>query len=267
MTRLASSWSTFFRQPTQVKGAINLNLGRRAHTRQRPSKRLSAQPGADLVGPPDANSNLRPVIYGSAFEENEARKRQSQDSGSQSLSSSPYSTTEFTAQSAASASSSSSSPLSSYYASLVARLEVAELEHHLRRARSDRFSQSFWDDNNRRYAEALERYQSSVPEAIDDAQGSSQGTRATSPGQTAADTKPESTSKGLSANSSNNPKQDLLAPFYAAWLSANSARHKAYNKRLWAMTKENLGPALRYAVLRKYVVLVRWLQESGPKSR
>lgn len=278
-SRILAAEKTFVRRSTTSEGTPVARAGR-----SRPSKRLSAQPGKDLVGPPDPTSNLRPVIYGSAFEK--FRHGHGEDSGDalasssrilvasssvaqpppfQSLSSSPYSTSEFTsAASAAPSSSSSSSSLSSnvrrpsaYYSSLLDRLEVAELEHHLRRSRSDRFSQSFWADNNRRYKEALEKYQSDIVPLSNLRDRTSPSTPATSASSPTADVVPPPKSSAYLSKATN-PKQDLLAPFYAAWLSANSARHEAYNRQLWQMTREDLGPALRYATLKRYVSIVRW---------
>ncbi|CAO1635954.1 unnamed protein product [Parajaminaea phylloscopi] len=266
--------------------------------RARTSKRLSVQPGADLVGPPDPTSNLRPVIYGSAFEEVAGQSRADerdawmsrtvapssftvQQPPFQSLSSSPYSTSEFTLSSSSAAakggwSGNPVAPTSAYYLSLLDRLEVAELDHHLRRSRSDRFSQAFWADNNRRYTEALSKYQyehlppsfkhgADRPRQEGDGavarEGRSDTASLSSSPPSSSSRSAAATSRKPSAYSSkapNNPSQDLLAPFYAAWLSANSARHRAYNRQLWQMTREDLGPALRYAALKRYVKLVRW---------
>lgn len=179
------------------------------------------------MGPPDALSNLRPVVYGSAFETMRRGEEPSSAAGSRSSSSPahPYSTSEFTSSASLGPTFSSGKPHSAYFVSLLQRLEVAELEHHLRRSRSDRFSQSFWSDNNARYEKAL-------------GDEFSQGSR------------PGAASRAKS--------EDVLAPFYAAWLSTNSQRHKAYNDRLWAMTREDLGPAMRYSLLRWWVGVVRW---------
>lgn len=212
------------------------------------SRRLSARRGADLVGPPDAVSNLRPVIYSSAFEDQETpassplEVRSDVNSNTNgSLQSHPYSTAEFGASTPSTSTMASSRrnqrPHSAYYLGLLDRLEAAELTHHLRLQRTDRFSQAFWSDNNARYAAALDQYK----------QGLSTSSSTSS-----------SSSSSSSANAS--PAQDLLAPFYTAWLSANRARHRAYNERLWAMTKDDLAPAMRYQMLRWWVGWVAWLE-------
>ncbi|CAO1621959.1 unnamed protein product [Jaminaea pallidilutea] len=208
------------------------------------SRRLSARRGADFVGPPDAVSNLRPVIYSSAFEDQETPASSPLEARSEvnsntngSLQSHPYSTAEFGASTPSTSTMASSRrdqrPHSAYYLGLLDRLEAAELTHHLRLQRTDRFSQAFWSDNNARYAAALDQYK--------------QGLSTSS-----------STSSSSSANAS--PAQDLLAPFYTAWLRANRARHRAYNEKLWAMTKDDLAPAMRYQILRWWVGWVAWLE-------
>lgn len=210
------------------------------------SRRLSARRGADLVGPPDAVSNLRPVIYSSAFEDQETPassplEARSDVNSNGALQSHPYSTAEFGASTPSTSAMASSRrnqrPHSAYYLGLLDRLEAAELTHHLRLQRTDRFSQAFWSDNNARYAAALDQYK----------QGLSTSSSTSS-----------SSSSSSSANAS--PAQDLLAPFYTAWLSANRARHRAYNERLWAMTKDDLAPAMRYQMLRWWVGWVAWLE-------
>ncbi|CAO1632692.1 unnamed protein product [Sympodiomycopsis kandeliae] len=188
---------------------------RRTATRR---NRLTFQPGSDLVGPPDAQSNLRQAVYGSAFEQSFNTSKSKSTSNSH-----PYSTSEFTSSFDPSPTR-RQNPHSKYYESLLQRLEISELNHHLRRARSDRFSQQFWADNNYRYNRDMANYSND------------------------------------SNSSSPKGKEDLLAPFNAAWLDANSKRHQAYNYQLWSMAKEDLGPALQYSLLKKWVTMVRWVE-------
>lgn len=56
----------------------------------------------------------------------------------------------------------------------------------------------------------------------------------------------------------------LLAPFYSAWLDANSKRYAAYNQRLWRMTRADLGPAMRYEGLKWWVRCVAWWERRRP---
>lgn len=217
------------------------------------AKRLSAQPGANLVGPPDAISNLRPVVYGSAFEtigsgssSSSPQASATSPSSAPSASPHPYSTSEFTSPLAGPGE--QNQPHSRYLRSLLARLEVAELEHLLRCSRADRFNQDFWTDNNRRFGRALDEYQRGIPGPSPGASADGASTETTN-----------STSSTSSASASKKGKgEDLLSPFYAIWLSANAQRHQAYNARLWAMTKSDLGPAFRYAMLRRWVGTVVW---------
>lgn len=274
---------------TTSAGSTSANAPRRAS-----SRRLSARPGANLVGPADPVSNLRPVVYGSAFQtfldsndqtNNSSTGSTSSGSPSSSITtrhaalSHPYSTSEFTSLSPTSSSSSSSRgprsvpPRSEYQTSLLRRLEAAELAHHLRRARADRFSQDFWEDNNRRYTKALEEYRRSRSGggAGDWSSGSSTSSSsgsgssiASSPGS-ASRTTPGGTerapaSQPLAPPPSKPPRasEDLLSPFYSAWLSANAARHQAYNERLWRITREDLVPAAQYSLLRTWCAVVAW---------
>lgn len=217
--------------------------------RKRAPRTLSSRPGADLVGPPDPVSNLRPVIYGSAFTAVEAESSSTQQAASTSNHAPqlarqevhhPYSTSEFTTTPSASSSLSSSIPSSRsralrppspYYLSLLSRLESLELTHHLLRSRSDKFSQRFWSDNNRRYTAALDAYRKQH--------------------------QPEGTGTG-------GDEAVLLAPFYSAWLDANAKRYRAYNERLWRMTRADLGPAIRYEGMRRWVRCVGWWERIKP---
>lgn len=274
-------------------GSTAANPHRRAS-----SRRLSARPGANLVGPADPLSNLRPVIYGSAFQtilnshdqNSNSNSSNGTSSGSPSSSSSnsssaafshPYSTSEFNTLSPSSSSSSSSSssrsrsaaPRSQYQTSLLRRLEAAELAHHLRRARADRFSQDFWEDNNRRYTRALEEYRRSRTSS-----GWNDGSSSSSSGMTGASSSSttrsiqdgtqvgsapqlrssQPQSQAQSVYKSPKASEDLLSPFYSAWLSANAARHQAYNERLWRITREDLVPAAQYSLLRTWCAVVAW---------
>lgn len=248
-----ASTSSSLSSPTSTASSASPTPGNASSARPRrssaASRRLSARRGADLVGPPDAVSNLRPVIYSSAFEDQETpassplEARSDVNSNSNgTLQSHPYSTAEFGASTPSTSAMASSRrnqrPHSAYYLGLLDRLEAAELTHHLRLQRTDRFSQAFWSDNNARYAAALDQYKQGL--------------------STSSSTSSSSSSSSSSANAS--PAQDLLAPFYTAWLSANRARHRAYNERLWAMTKDDLAPAMRYQMLRWWVGWVAWLE-------
>ncbi|PWN21033.1 hypothetical protein BCV69DRAFT_182297 [Microstroma glucosiphilum] len=258
--------------------------------RRASSRRLSARPGANLVGPADPLSNLRPVVYGSAFQtildSHDQTGNSSIDTSSSGASSSssaalshPYSTSEFNSLPSASSASSSWSrslpPRSEYQTSLLRRLEAAELAHHLRRARADRFSQDFWEDNNRRYTKALEEYRRSRSGVGERSSSSSSSISATSSGsasrslqdgtQSGSASHPSSSSSSFSSQTQTQtptkpPKasEDLLSPFYSAWLSANAARHQAYNERLWRITREDLVPAAQYSLLRTWCAVVAW---------
>ena len=189
-----------------------------------------------MVGPPDSLSNLRPVKYGSAFEE------EVPSTGASMSITHPYSLSEFN-QSASSSWGGASHRRrghSLYFERLLERLEEAELAHKLRRARADNFNQRFWQDNNARFIEALEEFRSrtSSSKAV--------ATLKTAPAPTNTNAKESE----LEIDS------DVLATFYSAWLKANATRHRAYNRQLWSQTFEDLAPAFRYQALRAWAKLV-----------
>ncbi|TKY89269.1 hypothetical protein EX895_001800 [Sporisorium graminicola] len=227
----------------------------------RRSARFTARPGADMVGPPDPISNLRPIRYGSAFEE--AASSCSPSSTSSQVSSSahsqsaalsmshPYSLHEFTTSGDSSFGGWShnttharrnrgdSSP-SLYFERLLAKLEEAELAHKLRMARADNFNQRFWQDNNARFIQALSEFRSRT--------GSSKAVATLKAGE--AQAQAQESEQDLDLDS------DSLATFYSAWLKANAPRHRAYNRQLWAQTFGDLAPAARYQGLRAWAKLV-----------
>lgn len=124
-----------------------------------------------------------------------------------------------------------------YFERLLARLEEAELAHKLRMARADSFNQRFWQDNNARFIQALEEFRSRT-----------------------ASSKAVATLKAGSTEKAHESELDLdsdkLATFYSAWLKANAARHRAYNRQLWWQTFGDLAPAARYQGLRAWAKLV-----------
>lgn len=104
------------------------------------------------VGPPDAVSNLRPVMYGATpVPEQQLAAPTSH----------PYSLAEF-AMSPRMRYGSTSSPLAQYADSLLARLEAAQLHARLQTMWLDQFNQRFWTDNNTRFRQALEEYERQV---------------------------------------------------------------------------------------------------------
>lgn len=196
-----------------------------------------------MVGPPDPISNLRPVRYGSAFEEAASSSSTSSQTSSQQSAalsmSHPYSLHEFTTSGdpsfggwpASTRRKRAASP-SLYFERLLAKLEEAELAHKLRMARADNFNQRFWQDNNARFIQALSEFRSRT--------GSS---------------KAVATLKGAQ-ESELDLDSDSLATFYSAWLKANAARHRAYNRQLWLQTFGDLAPAARYQGLRAWAKVV-----------
>lgn len=189
-----------------------------------------------MVGPPDPVSNLRPIRYGSAFEEVTSPST-SPPSAATSLSH-PYSLQEFTSSgSSFPGSSRAGSGPSLYFERLLARLEEAELAHKLRMARADSFNQRFWQENNARFIHALSEFRSRT--------GSS---KAVATLRTRNTTNEQENELDLDS--------DSLATFYSAWLKANSARHRAYNRQLWRQTFEDLAPAARYQGLRAWAKVV-----------
>ncbi|SPO24398.1 uncharacterized protein UTRI_03666 [Ustilago trichophora] len=228
----------------------------------RRSARYTARPGADMVGLPDPISNLRPIRYGSAFEEASSSSSSSSASTSPHASSSaaalsmshPYSLHEFTTSGesgfgwSGNARRGSKSP-SLYFERLLSKLEEAELAHKLRMARADNFNQRFWQDNNARFIQALSEFRSRT--------GSSKAvaTLPASASTSSADGKQAATMQG-SQESELDLDSDSLATFYSAWLKANAARHRAYNRQLWRQTFGDLAPAARYQCLRAWAKVV-----------
>lgn len=135
-------------------------------------------------------------------------------------------------------------PHTRYYLDLLERLETVELEYKLRRVRADAFQQRFWTDNNLRFRGALSEYeqQQQQPKAL--------AADPSAAGAAAAKKDSQAISKGA-------PSSDDLAPFYTAWLSANSNRHKAYNRSLVSQLFRDLGPAWRYESLKAWAKVVR----------
>ncbi|ETS62187.1 hypothetical protein PaG_03756 [Moesziomyces aphidis] len=225
----------------------------------RRSARFTSRPGADMVGPPDPISNLRPVRYGSAFEEAASSSSASPNDASSQMGSSaslsmshPYSLHEFTTSGDSNLGWSGNharrrgtrSP-SVYFERLLAKLEEAELAHKLRMARADNFNQRFWQDNNARFIQALSAFRSRT--------GSSKAV-ATLP-HAASDTR-QAGAAATSTESELDLDSDSLATFYSAWLKANAARHRAYNRQLWRQTFGDLAPAARYQGLRAWAKVV-----------
>jgi len=217
-----------------------------------------------MVGPPDPISNLRPIRYGSAFEEAASTSSAASDLASSHVHdtdsqvalsmSHPYSLHEFTTSGDSSFGWSGSantrrgakSP-SLYFERLLAKLEEAELAHKLRMARADNFNQRFWQDNNARFIQALSEFRSRT--------GSSKAV-ATLPAATEAEGKDAVTSSKHGQESELDLDSDSLATFYSAWLKANAARHRAYNRQLWRQTFGDLAPAARYQCLRAWAKVV-----------
>ncbi|CBQ73274.1 conserved hypothetical protein [Sporisorium reilianum SRZ2] len=214
----------------------------------RRSARFTARPGADMVGPPDPISNLRPIRYGSAFEEaasSSSSSASSQPSSATSQSaalsmSHPYSLHEFTTSGDSSyggwSRSTHRNRPSLYFERLLSKLEEAELAHKLRMARADSFNQRFWQDNNARFIQALSEFRSRT--------GSSKAVATLKTGAKAEQ------------DSELDLDSDSLATFYSAWLKANAARHRAYNRQLWFQTFGDLAPAARYQALRAWAKVV-----------
>lgn len=239
-----------------------------------------------MVGPPDPISNLRPIKYGSAFEEDIDGLPEGSDKGQASMAESsrreamdrqqqqtravhPYSLSEFSSFTPSSSSSNKTNrragkPHTAYFNRLLERLEVAELEHRLRRVRSDVFHERFWTDNNSRFQGSLGEFQQELAAnrstEVKDISDTQEGTPAASAKDESLErsrpSKPQP-QVSLSPSSTTTPKSDSLAPFYGAWLSANSSRHQAYNRALIGGLFQNLGPAYRYETLRCWAGFVR----------
>lgn len=197
-----------------------------------------------MVGPPDPISNLRPIRYGSAFEEvsSTPSSSSSPDSSAALSMSHPYSLHEFTSSGSSNFGGFSRSHRKSpslYFESLLAKLEEAELAHKLRMARADSFNQRFWQENNARFIQALSEFRSRT---------ASSKAVATLPKTEASTVNAQENELDLDS--------DSLATFYSAWLKANSARHRAYNRQLWRQTFGDLAPAARYQGLRAWAKVI-----------
>lgn len=106
-------------------------------------------------------------------------------------------------------------------------------------ARADNFNQRFWQDNNARFIQALSEFRSRT--------GSSK----------AVATLPAKEGEGKDRKEEElDLDSDSLATFYSAWLKANAARHRAYNRQLWRQTFGDLAPAARYQGLRAWAKVV-----------
>ncbi|SNX83822.1 uncharacterized protein MEPE_02530 [Melanopsichium pennsylvanicum] len=250
----AASYVRTYVMPSSSSSASQPSSSRSSSSRR--SARFTARPGADMVGPPDPISNLRPVRYGSAFEESSSSSPSSAESSSAAAlsMSHPYSLHEFTTSgdstfggwSGSAHNRRSSESPSLYFERLLAKLEEAELAHKLRMARADNFNQRFWQDNNARFIQALSEFRSRT--------GSSKAV-ATLPSARSADGNKEkvaSSQKHDGQESELDLDSDSLATFYSAWLKANAARHRAYNRQLWRQTFGDLAPAARYQCLRAW---------------
>ncbi|EPQ30450.1 uncharacterized protein PFL1_01976 [Pseudozyma flocculosa PF-1] len=212
----------------------------------RRSSRFSARPGADLVGPPDPLSNLRPVKYGSAFDEAPSSVGASASAVTMSITH-PYSLSEFNpAASSFAAAAARPRGHSLYFERLLERLEEAELAHKLRSARADNFNQRFWQDNNARFIQALHEFRSRTTSSK--AVATLKSAPAPAPASAPINTNAQESELDIDS--------DTLATFYSAWLKANATRHRAYNRQLWAQTFGDLAPAFRYQSLRTWAKLV-----------
>ncbi|PWN40048.1 hypothetical protein IE81DRAFT_293964 [Ceraceosorus guamensis] len=262
---------------TSTSTSTSTNTDTGTDTQQRKSRRkraqLASRPGADLVGPAHPISNIRPLLLiGSAFEEDLHSSSSSNSHASLRTTnvSHPYSLSEFNSEGTASFASPSSSPTSSasdqpratsklgawrrsflssptaspngrpsyYYLDLLSRLEAAELRHRLNRARAEALTQRFWADNNLRFGAAQDAFELEMQIA----KKVERATRHVSP----------SSSSAFATGS-----DDALTPFYSSWLSANAARHRAYNALLWQHTIRDLAPAAVYQTLKVWARVVR----------
>ncbi|PWY99496.1 hypothetical protein BCV70DRAFT_207086 [Testicularia cyperi] len=235
----------------------------------RRSSRFASRPGADMVGPPDPLSNLRPVRYGSAFEESSSSSSAGPSSSSRSTDASlsithPYSLNEFTSSSSGSSTLSWANAQgkgrghSVYFEKLLEKLEAAELAHKLRLARADNFNQRFWQDNNARFIQALSEFRSRT--------ASSKAVATLPRSAEASSTTPTKVVNTNQQESELDLDSDSLATFYSAWLKANAARHRAYNRQLWAQTFGDLAPAARYQCLRAWAKFVGALERQFGRS-
>ena len=135
-----------------------------------------------------------------------------------------------------------------YFERLLSKLEEAELAHKLRMARADNFNQRFWQDNNARFIQALSEFRSRT--------GSSKAVATLPAASTAEGKEVTASSQQQGQESELDLDSDSLATFYSAWLKANAARHRAYNRQLWLQTFGDLAPAARYQCLRAWAKVV-----------
>lgn len=169
----------------------------------------------------------------------------------------PYSLAEFggpsqlrLGQAPSSSFSAAPSALGRYSERLLDQLEAAELRHRLARARAEALTQRFWSDNNMRFNTAQAEYESESNLAR-----AAEKVQAPPPPPSAAALRVRR-GGGKTKPTRSAAEDDALSPFYASWLAANAARHRAYNSLLWQHTLRDLGPAAHYQVLRAWTRLV-----------
>lgn len=117
-------------------------------------------------------------------------------------------------------------------------------------ARADNFNQRFWQDNNARFIQALSEFRSRTGSSKAVATLPATAATATVGNQATTSTHQQGQESELDLDS------DSLATFYSAWLKANAARHRAYNRQLWRQTFGDLAPAARYQGLRAWAKIV-----------
>lgn len=213
---------------------LGSRLARGIHGHARGVARTAASPlraGAlqMYVGPPDPVSHLRPVVYAS----NEERE---QAGGARTAH--PYSLAEFSqplgriAGARGGAGAQLGGPLGAYHGRMLQRLEAARLDARLQSIWLDQFNQRFWTDNNARFERALTEYE---------AQGA----------------------QGAAVE----PPQERTARFYRAWLAANATRLRAYNHMLWDASVSVVTAQVRLAVVQWYTRVVEWAASLVPGRR
>lgn len=131
----------------------------------------------------------------------------------------PYSLAEFSVPPTAAP----RNPLAQYAHRLGDRLEAAQLQARLQTMWLDQFNQRFWTDNNARFQRALAEYEHTSGHVVGEA-----------------------------------PLENI-APFYRAWLAANAARLRNYNRALWVATARVVAAQAHCALLRTYTQSVAWL--------
>ncbi|KAL9932276.1 hypothetical protein V8E36_008755 [Tilletia maclaganii] len=264
---MASSSAAAKASSASASASSTINSSSSSSKQPRPQLNADVLPTL-LVGPPDPISNLRPVRYVSPLDPassssalSTGKRRSSAHSASSTgaragtgqgaaaaatFQAHPYSLSEFTPSALPSVGpptdstnrpisrpSSETVEFSPYYKHLLQTLESASLSHRLRSARAQAFDQRFWADNNLRFARDQERALSSIP-----------GSQEQEPqGQEAA-------------------AAAAAARFYSDWLSANSTRHRAYNRILVRRTFADLAPEPRWRLLVRWVRVVGWWERS-----